>query len=119
MNYETAREIAKNWCDAWTRKDLDSIMEHYAEDVKFSSPTVIKRLGIAEGWIYGKLKLREHFSEGLKMPNLKFDFVDVLLGVGGMCIFYRRETGVLVSDVVELDEDDKGKVVRAFYSKPR
>jgi len=37
-------------------------MGHYAADVKFSSPTVIKRLGILNGWIEGKARLREHFS---------------------------------------------------------
>lgn len=117
MNYEEAREIAEKWCEAWTNGELNSVMEHYAEDVKFSSPTVIKRLGIASGWIEGKAQLREHFSVGIKAPNLRFEFVDVLLGVGGMCVVYRRETGALVVDTVELDNDRKGKVVRAFYGE--
>jgi hypothetical protein len=34
-----------------------------------------------------------------------------------MSVVYRRETGVLVVDVIELDEKGKGKVVRAFYGK--
>ncbi len=92
-------------------------MEHYADDVKFSSPTVIKRLGIKSGWIEGKSRLREHFSVGMQAPNLRFEFVDVLMGIGGMSVVYRRETGSLVVDVVELDEKGKGKVVRAFYGK--
>lgn len=50
--------------------DLDGVMGHYAEDVIFSSPTVIKRLGIATGWIEGKTQLRKHFSIGIKAPNL-------------------------------------------------
>lgn len=115
MNYQDARQTARTWCDAWTNRDLDGVMEHYAEDVRFSSPTVIKRLGIASGWIEGKARLREHFSVGIKAPNLRFDLVDVLLGVEGLCIVYRRETGVLVADMVELDGNGKGKVVRAFY----
>lgn len=115
MNSQEARQSAQEWCDAWTNGDLDRVMEHYAEDVRFSSPTVIKRLGISSGWIEGKEQLRKHFSVGIKAPNLRFDLIDVLLGVDGMCIVYRRETGVLVVDVVELDSYGKGKVVRAFY----
>ncbi len=61
------------------------------------------------------MQLREHFFVGIKAQNLRFDLIDVLLGVNGICIVYRRETGVLVVDMVELDGDGKGKVVRAFF----
>jgi ketosteroid isomerase-like protein len=117
MDYETARQVAKQWCTAWNDQDLDSIMEHYAENVKFSSPTVINRLGITTGWIEGKTRLREHFSVGIQAPNLRFEFIDVLLGIGGMCILYRRETGAIVTDVIELDQNGKGKTVQAFHGK--
>jgi len=118
MNYQEARERAKHWCDAWTRGDLDAVMEHYADNVRLSSPTVIKRLGIKSGWIGGKDKVREHFPVGIQAPNLRFEFVDVLLGVDGMSVVYRRENGALVVDVVELDSEGKGLVVRAYYGEP-
>lgn len=117
MNYQEAREIAKRWCDAWTKGDLDAVMEHDADNVRFSSPTVIKRLGIKSGWMEGKERLREHFAVGIKTPNLHFEFVDVLLGVDGMAVVYRRETGALVVDVVELDSNGKAVVARAYYAE--
>ncbi len=43
-------------------------MVHYAEDVAFNSPTVIRRWGHADGWLHGKDKLRAHFEIGL-MPG--------------------------------------------------
>jgi ketosteroid isomerase-like protein len=49
MLREQAWEAAKDWCDAWNCRDLDGIMLHYADDVEFSSPTVVKRWGIADG----------------------------------------------------------------------
>jgi len=118
LNYEEARRLARSWCEAWSKGDLDAVMRHYADDVKFSSPTVIKRLGIVNGWIEGKARLREHFAVGIRAPGLRFEFVDVLLGVGGMCIVYKRETGAVVVDVIELDANGKGKVVQAFYGEP-
>jgi len=117
LNYEEARALAKSWCEAWSTGDLDAVMGHYPDDVKFSSPTVIKRLGIVDGWIEGKTRLREHFAVGIKTPGLRFEFVDVLLGVGGMCVLYKRETGAVVVDVIELDANGKGKVVQAFYGE--
>jgi ketosteroid isomerase-like protein len=119
MDYQEAKGMAKSWCDAWTRGDLDAVMEHYADNVRFSSPTVIKRLEIQRGWLEGKEKLREHFAVGIRAPNLRFDFVDVLLGVDGIAIAYRRETGALVVDLVELDKKTKVVVARAYYSESR
>jgi len=36
-----------------------------------------------------------------------------------MTILYRRENGAFVVDVVELDEQGKGKNIRAYIGAPR
>jgi hypothetical protein len=54
---------------------------------------------------------------GIKTPNLRFEFVDVLLGVESMAVVYRRETGALVVDVVELDSDGKAVSASAYYGE--
>jgi hypothetical protein len=51
---------------------------------------------------------------GIKTPGLRFEFVDVLLGVGGMCILYKRETGAVVVDVIELDANEREKWCKLF-----
>ena len=76
-------------------------------------------LGQADGWIRGKLRLRANFEVGVKAPNLRFDLIDVLLGVGVICIIYRRETGTLVSDIVELNAEGLGSRVLSCYSRVR
>lgn len=119
MDIERARAAAADWCDAWNRRDLDAIMSHYAEDVALSSPLVVKRWGIADGWLRGKARVRENFAIGVQAPGLRFDLVDVLAGVGAMCVVYRRETGALVVDAVELDANGKAKRVIACYGQPR
>jgi len=119
MQMERARKAASDWCDAWNRRDLDAIMAHYADDVEFSSPTVVKRWGIADGWLRGSSKVRENFAIGVKAPGLHFELVDVLLGVNSMCVVYRRENGALVTDLVELDANGKGRRVTACYGSPQ
>ena len=119
MEIEDARKVAAEWCDAWNRRDLDAIMEHYTDDVEFSSPTVIKRWRVADGWLRGKSKVRDNFAIGVKAPALHFELVEVLLGVNSMCIVYRRETGALVTDLVELDAGGKGRRVIACYGSPQ
>jgi hypothetical protein len=118
MQIENARKVAADWCDAWNRRDLDAIMEHYADDVEFSSPTVVKRWGIADGWLRGRSKVRENFAIGVNAPGLRFELMDVLLGVNSMCVVYRRESGALVTDLVELDANGKGRRVTACYGSP-
>lgn len=118
METQEAWRVARDWCDAWNRRDLDGIMHHYADDVQFSSPTVMKRWGIADGWLRGKDKVRENFAIGVKAQNLHFELLDVLLGVNAMCVAYRRETGALVTDLVELDANGKGRRVIACYGLP-
>jgi hypothetical protein len=118
MLIKETRKAAQDWCDAWNRRDLDAIMDHYSDDVEFSSPTIIKRWGIADGWLRGKAKVRENFAIGVKAPNLRFELVDVLLGVNSMCVVYRRESGALVTDLVELDDNGKGRRVTACYGSP-
>ena len=65
-----ARKMAEHWCDAWNRRDLDSIMQHYSDDVALNSPFVAERLGNADGWVRGKDNLRAYFALGLKKPDL-------------------------------------------------
>ena len=115
MTFESARQMAERWCEAWNHRDLDAVMTHYADDVELSSPTVVTRWGIADGWLRGKDRLRENFAIGIKAPGLRFDLIDVLIGVNSVCIVYRRETGALVTDCVELDAEGKARRVVACY----
>jgi hypothetical protein len=119
LTEEAAWALARGWCEAWNRRDIDAIMAHYAEDVEFNSPTIVHRWGNADGWIRGKAKLRANFEIGVKAPNLRFDLIDVLLGVNAISIIYRRETGTLVSDLVELDPQGLGRRVLSCYSRVR
>ena len=119
ITLDEARQKAVAWCNAWNNRDLDAIMSHYAEDAAFSSPTVVARWKLADGWLHGKAKLRDNFAIGIKAPDLHFELIDVLLGVNAMCVVYRRETGMLVSDLVEFDEHGHHKRVVACYAEAK
>ncbi len=92
-------------------------MEHYADDVEFSSPTVVRRWSIPDGRLRGKDKLRANFEVGLKAAGPKFELVDVLPGVGAMCVVYRRETGAPATDLVEFDSSGLARRIVACYGQ--
>jgi 2-hydroxychromene-2-carboxylate isomerase len=110
LNPTVARALATDWVDAWNRRDLEGILAHYADDVSVCSPRVVERTGAADGWLRGKASLRSYFEKGLANPALRFELVDVTVGVGAMTVVYRRENGALVTDTSELDAD--GRIAR-------
>ena len=113
-----AWDRAEAWCQAWNTGDLDVIMEHYAPMVSLSSPTVVERWGLEDGWLHGWDALRNHFAHGLDQPKLSFTLEDVRQGHGVLTIVYRRETGALVSECMELDDKDRARRVVVSYGQP-
>jgi hypothetical protein len=114
-----AREHADRWLAAWNARDLDAIMGCYAADVDFVASTVVTRWKRPDGRLRGATELREHFRQGLELaPELRFFEEALMTTPGGYALLYRRESGNLVVDAVELDEAGQAKRVRAYY-EPR
>ncbi len=108
--------LASDWIDAWNKRDMDRIMNHYTDDVVFHSPTVVERWGIAEGKLSGKEKLKEHFLKAFEeAPHLQFEFVDLIPEKNSFIITYKSENGPVVSDFITLNENGKAVLVKAYY----
>lgn len=116
--WQDAWDWAVAECDAWNRRDLDAIMMHYADSVALSSPAVVARVGRTDGWLHGKAEVRAYFEVGLRAPGLHFELLDVLFGMNALCMVFRRETGVTVCDMIELDDDDRVIRLLACYGRP-
>ena len=113
------KEAARQWIEAWNRKDLAAILEHYGDNVEVCSPLVIQRYGKADGRLRGKQAVREYFADGIRnIPGLRLELVEALVGVCAVTVVYRRENGALVADCCELD--DAGKITKMFacYGEP-
>ncbi|MBI1996261.1 MAG: nuclear transport factor 2 family protein [Deltaproteobacteria bacterium] len=119
FNHDEARKIAEDWIGAWNNRELDRIISHYADDVEFSSPTVMTRWVEPSGVLLGKAKLREHFRRGLELfgANARFQLLDVLTGVSGYTLYYRREDGATVAETVLVDGDGKAQRVNVHYAR--
>jgi ketosteroid isomerase-like protein len=117
LQEQLAHQLEEDWIVAWNRRDLDAIMAHYAEDVEFRSPLIQSRLGIAEGRLNGKAQVRAYFAKGLETNlSLRFELLQVLMGVDSVTTYYRRENGLLAAEVVVLDTSGKAISVRVHYS---
>ena|SRR6188472_1632718 len=103
MTSEEARRFAEEWVDAWNRHDLDGILEHYAEDIVFTSPFAAK-LVPGDGTVRGRSALRDYFKAGLSAyPDLRFTLRHVAVGVDSVTLVYDSVKGLLAAETMTLD----------------
>jgi ketosteroid isomerase-like protein len=120
MDHTAARRFSEEWVAAWNSHDLDRILSHYSEDFEMASPYIVTRMQEPSGKLRGKSAIRTYWAKGLAAaPDLKFELIDTLLGAASLVIYYRRQNGHTVAEVLEFDAQWR-LVTRAFanYSQP-
>jgi ketosteroid isomerase-like protein len=112
-----AQQVAQTWLDDWNRHDLDAIMAHYADDIVFSSPFIVKLIGLSNGTIQGKAVLRDYFTQGLAaFPDLRFTLIQLLVGVDSVVLYYHSVNGLNAAEVMTLNDSGLVLQVTAHYS---
>lgn len=108
-------ELAAAWYAAWNDRNLDAIVDLYADEVEFSSPFVAA-LGFGpDGVIHGKTMFRAYVEAALpRIPDISFAPEALCIGARGHTLIYRNQTGVLVAETHEFDEE--GLIIRADAS---
>ena len=101
MTVPEPKAFAQHWLSAWNRHDLEALLEHFTDDVVFTSPVAAQLLPGSDGVIKGKDALRAYWTEGLRrIPDLRFEVVDVYAGIDVLVINYRNQKGGLVNEVL-------------------
>jgi hypothetical protein len=97
--------VADQWLNAWNSRNIDNIMLHYADDIAFNSPLIIK-LGFNEtGYITGKDDLKKYFEIGLKKyPDLSFEMFNVTTGVSSLVIVYKSVNNMAAAEYMEVND---------------
>ena len=89
-----ADAFVAEWMDAWNSHDLGRILEHYADDVEYSSPFIAQVAEPggpgADGRLVGKAAVGEYFAAALgRYPALHFDPPGlVAVGSGSVSFVY-------------------------------
>jgi len=118
MERITAERFAEQWITAWNNRDIEAIMECYADDIDFNSP-FISEMGIdVNGYITNKDELKKYFEKALqKNPELHFELLHILAGSHSIVMFYKRMNKSLAGEYVELNENNKIIRSRSHYSQ--
>jgi ketosteroid isomerase-like protein len=117
LDKERAHAIAHATIDAWNSRDLERILDHYADDIVLVSPVAIERMGEPSGTVRGKAMLRTYFEKALAAyPELHFDLKDVMWGVRSVVLYYANQRGSMTGEFMEIADDGKISRVVANYS---
>ncbi|MDJ0356655.1 nuclear transport factor 2 family protein [Paenarthrobacter sp. PH39-S1] len=93
--------FSAEWVDAWNAHDVERVLSHFRDDVKFTSPLAAKLIEGSDGTLCGKVELRNYWLEGVKQnPDLKFTIENVYTGIETIVINYRNQNGKLANEVL-------------------
>ena len=93
--------FAAEWIEAWNAHDIERVLAHYAYDVVFTSPTAVRFAPESGGTVRSKAALRAYWTAALAAnADLRFELVDVYVGIDTLVLRYRNQAGGLVSEVL-------------------
>lgn len=103
--------LAEEWIRRWNARDLERILELYAEDARMSSAGIV-RLGLDDGGqLSGKESLRKYWSLALaKVPGLQFRLMDVFESPDSVIVRYENERGQTICEYLRVNP--QGQIVQ-------
>ena len=119
MDKQTAETISAEWLRAWSERDLDAIMEHYAEDAEQQSLLVGVVLNDASDTVSGKDNIREYFRKVMAAYPIQPgepgpQQLGVFRGVSSLIVHFEMR-GMYAAEFMELDARGKVRRGRAHF----
>ena len=119
MSRVQADDHARQWAEAWNRRDLDAVLAHFEDDVVFASPKALAVTGAPV--VRGKAALRAYWSAAIApVQHLRFEVRRILWDAESseLSIVYDRDLDGKADRATEvLAFGPAGRVVRGevFY----
>lgn len=122
MQQAEALAFANQWATEWNNRDVMAVLDHFADEVQFTSPLAQKVVGTAT--VIGKTALADYWHQALaQIQALMFTVESVLFDpqTQHLAIIYISQTETRTVRATEIMQfGDHGKVVKAeaFYGAP-
>jgi ketosteroid isomerase-like protein len=98
--------FSQQWVQAWNSHDVDVVLQHFHDDVVFTSPVAGNLLPETQGMLHGKTALRSYWTAALQhIPELHFVVEGVYQGIDTLVITYRNQDNGLVNEVLKFNDD--------------
>ena len=117
LTQDFADHFAADWIAAWNAHDLQRVLAHYADNFEMSSPYIVQLLGEPAGKLKGKAAVGAYWRRALeRMPTLRFELVDTLVGVDSLVLYYKGARG-LAAEVFFFNEAGLVSKAAAHYAR--
>jgi len=122
MTRENSEAFAARWAEAWNRRAVEAVLEHFHEDIVFTSPTALAVVGSPT--VHGKEALRAYWTAALaRIGSLRFTVDHVLWDPvrRELAIIYTSDTDgrtKRVSENLAFNEDGQVVAVEVFHGVP-
>ena len=95
--------LGKAWIAAWNARDLERILQLYADDAEMTSDGIV-RLGFAvQGSVRGKQNLRAYWSKALALlPNLHFELIGCFTSPNSVVVHYTNDRGQTICEYLRV-----------------
>lgn len=94
-------EFSQEWEACWNNHDLERLLQHFHDDVTFTSALAARLIEGSDGIVRGKDALRAYWAEGLRRsPGLKFAVEDVFSGIDTIVIQFRDQNGACKREIL-------------------
>lgn len=116
-------DSAHHWIESWNARDLEAVLTHFDDDVRFTSPKAVTLVGTAT--VKGKAALRDYWQTALsRIDALRFTLDRVLWDPERrtMTIVYDREVNGQrdrACEFLRLGESGKAIEAEAMYGVAR
>ncbi|HRH67332.1 MAG TPA: nuclear transport factor 2 family protein [Bacteroidia bacterium] len=112
MNHLKILEIAQAWFAAFNNKNLEALLQLYAEDANHFSPKLKLRQPETGGWISGKEALRKWWEDAFqRLPTLHYEIKTLTANDERVFMEYQREAeGEATQMIAEVLEISQGKI---------
>ena len=117
-----AEKFAAEWAEAWNRRDVESLLAHFRDDVIFASPTALAVTGSPV--VHGKDALRAYWTAALaRTGSIRFSVLRVLWDAASreLAIIYLAEIdgrSGTVSENLIFDVDGLVATAEVFHGVP-
>lgn len=96
--------FSEQWAAAWNAHDLESVLQHFDENVVFTSPVAARLLPNTADVVRGKSALRNYWTRALQhIGNLHFVVEAVYAGMDTIVINYRNQDGGEVNEFLRFN----------------
>lgn len=122
MQHAEALAFAQQWTEEWSQKNLEAVLQHFADNVQFTSPLAYELLGVST--VVGKAALADYWKQAMvRIQTLTFTLEYTVFDpqAQALTIVYISKTEkrtVRATEIMQFDTEGKVFQAEALYGAP-